>query len=409
MAIGDIIVGIDIGTSKVCTVVGKVNNFNQIEIICTTQSACDGIKKSRIVNKEAIAIAIEKNIEEINKLYNLQINSAYINVPGKYIQIVQNKAMVNAIDPYAGISIADVENVIMSVKDINVPDNKVLIDLVPSKFILKNDREIKDPIGNISNTLELEAQLIFADKDFIKEYSSVIKKAGIEIDGFVPSILAERQIVLDNSELDANILLLDIGAGNMDIGVFEEAKFLYTNTIPVGGDTITNDIALVLNITHEEAEKLKRQNGLAMRSFIRNDNEIMLTTYNGQLQNRSIKSSEFIEIMEARIEEMFNLINEDLMKNNVNTNLSKVVIIGQGINNINKSDVVAEKIFGKPVKLSSARLISSVKPMYLSAYAIVKYISSRPYAKTVSSSIDSKKENKFFKTILEKVRDFFYS
>jgi len=308
-----------------------------------------------------------------------------------------------------GISITDVENVIMAVKDINAPENKGLIDLVPSKFILKNDKEIKDPVGNISNTLELEAQLVFADKDFIKEYSSIVKKAGIEIDGFVPSILAERQIVLDNSELDANVLLLDIGAGNMDIGVFEGSKFLYTNTIPVGGDTITNDIALVLNISHEEAEKLKRQNGLAIRSFIKNDNEILLTTHNGEVSTRTIKSSEFIEIMEARIDEMFNLVNDDLKTHNVKDNLNKVVIIGQGINNINKSDVVAERIFGRPVKLSSARLISSVKPIYLSAYAIVKYISSRPYAKTVASSIDTKKENKILKTIVEKIKDFFYS
>lgn len=98
---GDIIVGIDVGTSKVCTVVGRVNNFNQIEIICSTQSTCNGIKKTKIVDKESICSAIQKNIEDINKLYNLQVNSAYINVPGKYVQIVQNKAMVNAIDPYA--------------------------------------------------------------------------------------------------------------------------------------------------------------------------------------------------------------------------------------------------------------------------------------------------------------------
>lgn len=409
MAIGDIIAGIDIGTSKVCIVVGKVNNFNQIEIISTTQSECNGIKKSKIVDRDSISNAIRKNLEKIDEEQGLQIKSAYVNVPGKYVQIIQNKAIINVEDKYSGISILDVQEAILAVKDINIPDDKALIDLVPSKFVLKNGQELKDPVGNISDTLELEAELVFADKNFIKEYASVVKKAGLEIDGFVPSILAERQIVLDNSELDDNILLLDIGAGNMDIGVFKASKFLYTNTISIGGDTITNDIALVLNISFEEAEKLKKQNGLALKSFIDNDNEIILNTCKGEYATRTIKSSELIEIVEARIEEMFTLINEDLKNNNLKESVNKVVIIGQGINNINKSDIAAEKIFNLPVKLSSARLISSVKPVYVSAYAIVKYISSRPYAKTVASSIDARKENRLLKTIIEKVKDFFYS
>ena len=409
MAIGDIIVGIDIGTSKVCTVLGKVNNFNQIEIISTKKSDCKGIKKTKIVDREALSNAIKKTIEEIDNEQGLNIKSAYINVPGKYLQIVQNKAIINVQDKYSGVSMTDVQNAILQVKDVNAPENKTLIDLVPSKFVLKNGKELKDPIGNISETLELEAQLVFADKEFIKETTYVAKKAGIEIDGFVPVVLAERQIVLDNSELEDNILLLDIGAGNIDIGVFEKGKFVYTNTISLGGETITNDIALVLNVSLEEAEKLKRQNGLALRSFIDNDNDITLTTCKGESSTKVIKSSELVEIMEARIEEIFTLINENLINSNIKNQINKVIIVGQGMNNINKSDVLAEKVFSTPCKLSSARLISSVKPVFMLSYAIVKYISSRPYAKTVASSIDSKKEGQLLKSIMGKVRDFFYS
>ena len=110
-----------------------------------------------------------------------------------------------------------------------------------------------------------------ADKEYVRQLSTIFKRVGIEIDGIVPTALAERNLMLDTNELDDNVMLLDIGAGNTEIGVFEGNAFIYTNTIPLGGDNITNDIALVLNISEEEAERLKRQYGLALKSYIDND------------------------------------------------------------------------------------------------------------------------------------------
>ena len=144
-----------------------------------------------------------------------------------------------------------------------------------------------------------------ADKEYVRQLSTIFKRVGIEIDGIVPTALAERNLMLDTNELDDNVMLLDIGAGNTEIGVFEGNGFIYTNTIPLGGDNITNDIALVLNISEEEAERLKRQYGLALKSYIDNDNEIMLNTCKDESRNKVIKSSELIEIIEARIEEIF--------------------------------------------------------------------------------------------------------
>ena len=131
--------------------------------------------------------------------------------------------------------------------------------------------------------------------------------------------------MLDTNELDDNVMLLDIGAGNTEIGVFEGNAFIYTNTIPLGGDNITNDIALVLNISEEEAERLKRQYGLALKSYIDNDNEIMLNTCKDESRNKVIKSSELIEIIEARIEEIFTIINKDITTQNVKQNISTVI------------------------------------------------------------------------------------
>ena len=409
MAIGDIIVGVDIGTSKVCTVVGEVNNFSQVEIICNTSYKCNGLKKGKIINEDEVILSLAKTIKDAEEETNLKINSAYVTIPGKYVTIVQNSITKEVKDKYSGISVRDVQNAIMQVKDIEVPEGQTLIDIVPDKITLENGTVVTDPVGKLSSNFTISAQVILADKDYVRQLSNIFKKAGLEIDGIVPITLAERNLILDTNELHDNIMLLDIGAGNTDIGVFEGSTFLYTNSIPLGGDTITNDIALVLNISEEEADKLKRQYGLALRSFIDNDNDIILNTSKDNNKNRIIKSSELIEIIEARIEEMFSIINKDITNQGVKQKINNVILTGQGIVNINKSDVAGKINLNIPVKISTGRAISTVKPTYRTSYALVRYISARPFAKTVSSSIDTQNNESFFKNILDKVKEFFYS
>ena len=409
MAIGDIIVGIDIGTSKVATVVGEVNNFNQIEIIASAKCKCYGLKKGKIINEEEVTFAIIKTIEEAEEEANLKINSAYVTIPGKYTTIVQNNVLREAKDRYAGISIKDVGASIMQVKDIDIPEGKTIIDIVPDIFILEDGKTTKDPVGKLSSNFTLKAQILLADKDYTRQINSIFKKAGMEIDGMVPKTLAERNLILDTNELNDHVMLLDIGAGMTDVGIFEGSSFIYTNTIPLGGDNITQDIAIVLNISEEEADKLKRQYGLALKSFIDNDNDIILNTCKGDKKNKSIKSSELIEIIEARIEEIFSLVNKDITKQGIKSRINNVILTGQGITNINKSDVAGKIILNIPVKVSTGRLISTVKPSFRSAFALVRYIAARPFTKTVSSSIDSASEDNIFKSIFERIKEFFYS
>ena len=409
MAIGDIIVGVDIGTSKVCTVVGEVNNFSQVEIICNTSYKCNGLKKGKIINEDEVILSLAKTIKDAEEETNLKINSAYVTIPGKYVTIVQNSITKEVKDKYAGISVRDVQNAIMQVKDIEVPEGQNLIDIVPDKITLENGTVVTDPVGSLSSNFTISAQVILADRDYVRQLSNIFKKAGLEIDGIVPTTLAERNLVLDTNELHDNIMLLDIGAGNTDIGVFEGSTFLYTNSIPLGGDTITNDIALVLNISEEEADKLKRQYGLALKSFIDNDNDIILNTRKDNNKNKIIKSSELIEIIEARIEEMFSIINKDITNHELKQKINNVILTGQGIVNINKSDVAGKINLNIPVKISTGRAISTVKPAYRTSYALVRYIAARPFAKTVASNIDTQNDENILKTIFEKIKEFFYS
>lgn len=409
MAIGDIIVGIDIGTSKVSTVVGEVNNFNQIEIICMTKAKCSGIKKGKIINDDEVAMSIAKTINDAEDEANLRINSAYVTIPGKYVTIVQNSVIKEIKDKFVGISSRDVNSAMMLVKDIDLPENQTIIDIVPENFVLEDGQVVSDPIGAFSSSLTLNAEILIADKEYVRQLHQIFKKADLEIDGIIPNTLAQRNLILDNNELNDNIMLLDIGAGNTDIGIFSGNRFVYTDTIPLGGDSITNDIALVLDISVEEADKLKKQYGLALKSFIDNDNDVILNTCNGITKTRTIKSSELIEIIEARIEEIFSLVNKEIISQGIKSKINNVILTGQGITNISKSDVAGKIALNIPVKMSTGRLISTVKPSFRTAYSLVRYIAARPFAKSVSSSIDTVLEENVFKVILERIKEFFYS
>ena len=411
MAIGDIIVGVDIGTTKVATVVGEVNNFGQIEIISNTSYKCNGLKKGKIINEDEISLSLAKTIKDAEDETNLKINSAYVTIPGKYTTIVQNSITKEVKDKYSGISVKDVQSAMMQVKDIEIPEGKSLIDIVPDKITLENGTVVTDPVGSLSSSFTISAQVILAEKDYVRQLNTIFKRAGLEIDGIVPITLAERNLILDSNEMHDNIMLLDIGAGNTDIGVFEGTSFIYTNSIPLGGDNITNDIALVLNITEEEADKLKRQYGLALKSYIDSDkdNDIILNTCKNESKSKIIKSSELIEIIEARIEEIFSIINKDITNQGIKSKINNVILTGQGIVNINKSDVAGKINLNIPVKISTGRAVSTVKPTYRTSYALVRYIAARPFTKTVSSNIDTKSEENFFKNLIERIKEFFYT
>ena len=409
MAIGDVIVGIDIGTCKVSSVIAEINNFNQLEIIAIAECKCFGMKKTKITDEDEIASAIGKTISEVEAQGNIKINSAYVTIPGKYVQIVQNSIVKEARDKFAGITSKDINSAMLQLRDIDLPDDKVVIDLIKNQFILDNGRTVEDPVGALSSTVTVTGQVILADKDYVRQLTNIFKKANIEIDGIIPNVLAERSLILDVNEMNDNVMILDIGAGNTDIGVFNGSNFVYANTIPLGGDNITNDIAQVFYISEEEADRLKKQYALALKSFIDNDTDIMLTTYKGDERNKVIKSSELIEVIEARIEEIFSLVNKQITSLGIKSNINNVILTGQGITCISKSDVAGKIVLNIPVKIATGRMISTVKPAYRSSYALVRYVSSRPYAKNVASKIDVKSNENFFKTILERIKEFFYT
>ncbi len=405
LAIGDIIVGIDIGTSKVCCCLGQINKFNQVEILNSSSVACDGFKKGKIVSTDAIARAIRFAITDIETTQDFTIKSAYVNIVGKYVSIFKTKYSVKLDDKYDGVTQKNIDTIVQNVGKIEIPSGQVIIDIVPSKFIT-DTKVTDDPIGIFTDILEAELDVIIADEQVVKTIGTVMQKVGLAIDGIVINGFALRDIVLTDEEKEKGVLLLDIGAGNIDISVFKNNGIVYTDSIPIGGDTITNDISVGLDISYQEADKLKKQYGLASTEYIDNDYSITLSTYNGAEKMKSVKCSELVEIIEARVEEMFNLIKASIDNNNLQGVVQSCVISGQGINAINKSEKVAENVLRTNVRFGSSKTANLIKPECALAYGIVKYISNIKHSKNIGSRVQYDEEPTFIENAFQSIKNF---
>lgn len=405
LAIGDIIVGIDVGTSKVCCCLGQINKFNQVEILNSSSVVCDGFKKGKIVSADSVARAIRFAITDIETMQDFSIKSAYINIVGKHVSIFKTKYSIKLDDKYEGVTQKNIDTIIENVGRIEIPEGQQIIDIVPSKFI--TDTKITDdPIGIFTDILEAELDVIIADKQVVKTIGLAMQKAGLMIDGIVINGFALKDIVLTDEEKEKGVLLLDIGAGNIDISVFRSNGIIYTDSIPIGGDTITNDISVGLDISYQEADKLKKQYGLASTSYIDNDYNITLTTYSGDDKMRSVKCSELVEIIEARVEEIFSLVKASIDANSLQGVIQSCVISGQGINSINKSEKIAEKILRTGVRFGSSKTANLIKPECAAAYGIVKYISNIKHSKNIGSTIQVDDEPAFFENALQSIKNF---
>lgn len=405
MAIGDIIIGIDIGTSKVCCCLGQINKFNQVEILNSSSVACDGFKKGKIVSTDAVARAIRFAITDIETMQDFTIKSAYVNIVGKYVSIFKTKYSVKLEDKYEGVAQKNIDEIIQNVGKIEIPDGQQIIDIVPSKFI--TDTKITDdPIGIFTDILEAELDVIIADKQIVKTIGLAMQKAGLMIDGIVINGFALKDIVLTDEEKEKGVLLLDIGAGNIDISVFKDNGIVYTDSVPIGGDTITNDISVGLDISYQEADKLKKQYGLASTAYIDNDYSITLTTYSGDEKTKTVKCSELVEIIEARVEEMFTIIKTAIDNNNLQGSIQSCVISGQGMNAINKSEKVAERILHTTVRFGNSKTANLIKPECAGAYGIVKYISNIKHSRNIGSKIQVDDDPTFLETALQSIKDF---
>lgn len=405
MAIGDIIVAIDIGASKTAAVVGQVNKFSEIEVTGYGLANSEGIKKGRIINKEGVSKSIINAITEAEETSGLYINSSYVNIKGMNTRIEKIKYKGKVEKPDDGMSYNDIYNVFEQIQ-LSIPKgpNEQVIDIIPF-FYTVNEREYKEePIGAFCKEFIIDADVVVANGEYLKDLVEVMKMSELKIDGIILETLATSNVVLMPEEKEMGVLMLDVGAAHTDISVYKKSRLEYYSSLPVGGDHVTNDIALSLNISTEEAEKLKRQYNLALQAMISNDHDIKLNTSKDGSDNNKIKCSDVVSIIEARVKEIYQIVRKMLIDNNMTGKPECVVITGQGLSNVVGAEelaVLTLKI--DQIRICSPKLINVIKPQHITAFGMVKHISTIGFGKHVDSDVEIIKED----GIKQKLKGFF--
>lgn len=407
---GDLIISIDIGTSKVCALIGRMSNYSQLEVIGRGMVPCHGLKKGVIVDIDRTAEAIKGAIDEAERSANVKAGSAYANIHGMHVNVINNKSEISISNADREITQRDVDNLICSVRDIEISEDKQLIDVITRQYILDGYDEIVDPVGMVGTKLELDADIVVGKITSVQNIVKSIERAGIQIDGIVAEAFATGEVCLTPDERDLGVVMIDVGGGVTDISVFQENRLVFYDSIPVGGDHITNDIAIGLRISPAEAEKIKRQYELALTSLIKNDQEISVYDIN-ENKKKSVKVSELVEIIEARVYEIFSLCKNQLVKAGtlVSPNAG-VVLTGAGISYVDGCKQLAQEVFEVPVRVVQAGLIQGVtKPEYVVASGTIRYISNikRVACKTSEIKLNKSVNREQRESKLSKIASFF--
>lgn len=406
MAIGDIIVGLDLGATKISCVIGQVNKFSEIEVIGYGLSNSSGIKKGRILDPQSVANAVRNAVDAAEEVSDLVVNSTYVNIKGMNTRIEKVTIETEVEKPNDGMSINDIYNSYSRAQmAVNMTNNEQIIDLLPIEYTVNGRKYKEEPIGAFCKSFSLEAQVVIANGEYIAGVQRVLKLAGLRLDGLILETLATSNIVLMPEEKDMGVLLVDIGGGHTDISVYKNNIIEFYTTLPVGGDHITNDIAMTLDITSDEAEKLKRQYNLAIMAMIANNHDVKLNTkMTGE--NEVIRCSEIVQIIEARVKEIYQLIKKMISDNKLNGKIDCMVLTGQGISNIVGAQELAMLILKiNQVRVCNPKLINVIKPQHATVFGMVRYIASLGVSKHVNSDVEIVTDLTFKEKIIEGIRN----
>ncbi|MBQ7668104.1 MAG: cell division protein FtsA [Clostridia bacterium] len=371
---GDIIVGVDIGATKVCTVIARAKKQNQLEVIGYGMSPCSGIKKGLIVDLENVARAIKESVTLAEKAANVKVTAITIAISGFHTKLFASRGRINFDGNMKEITVEDVSRVLKEAKNFDIPYDRQVVDVIPNQYIIDGYDEIVDPTGMMGAILEVDADVVLGSTIATQSLLKSVEKAGYQVSGIIVEALASSEVVLSEEEKKLGVLLLDIGGGKTDIAFFKDGRIKYYDSIPVGSEYITNDIVIGLKVSYNEAERLKKQFPLSKKSLINNDQSITIYSI-GESKQVSIKISDIIDIVEARLTELFTILNDRITAAGVKEQIEAgTVIIGQGIYHIVGSDDLLSSVTGLPVRFVNPKLPANLKLPYVTALGIVKYV-----------------------------------
>lgn len=366
------VIGIDIGSSKVCTAAGKISKRGELQIIGITSSECKGLKKSIVVNIDSTAESIKNCIEKLERIIDIEINDIYIALPGSICDLVHNKAVVAISSDDREIKDKDVERVLEATKIISISSDKEIVGVEPQQFIVDGYDNIKDPIGMSGMRLEADVQVITVQSTIVDNLIKSINKAGYEVKGICFEPKAVSGVVLRAEEKELGCALVDVGAETTDIAVFKNDNICYVDAIPLGGNNITNDIALGMKIPFNEAEKLKIKYGdISNNSSIEGEKLSVKLPYGNEV---NIDYNFLKLIIKSRVEELYELIRKKLVDSGYYKEVASVVVVGGGITLLRGAIELGGSILDKSLRAGSANYVGASNPMYTSAVGVVSDI-----------------------------------
>jgi cell division protein FtsA len=407
----EIITGIDVGSSAIRVTVGQKSKNESLRIIAVEEQSAQGINKGIINSIEDAVSSISTCMEKAERITGIPIERVWVGISGSHITSQTSKGVIAISRPNGEITEEDVERVIEAARAVSTPPNYEILHVIPKSFLVDNQANIKDPIGMVGIRLEVEAQIVQGLSSQIKNLTKCIYRTGVEVEDLVLSILAANEAVLSVRQKELGVVVVDIGATTTSLIVYEEGDILHTVNLPIGSDHITADIAIGLRINIDLAERLKIDYGYALPKDIGRKEEIDLSSIDPK-ETQKVSRRYVAEIIEARVEEIFNKVDQELAKIDRSGKLpAGVVLIGGGAK-LPQIVEVAKRKLRLPASLGQ---LSNIKKSVIDKINDLSYLTSagmvlwgeqfQPTANfNKESKIDFSKISKVFKKITKKVK-----
>ncbi len=344
----NIVVGLDIGTSKVVCIVGRKNDANKLEVISLGSYPSSGLKKGVVVNIEATTDAINKAVEQAQSIIEDKIKSIYVGVAGSHIRSINSQGIVGIKDKE--VKPFDIEKVIDSASSVSIPSDQEVLHVLPQEYVIDDQDGIKEPLGMSGVRLEARVHLVTCSNSALRNIEKCVKNCGLTVDGFVLEQLASSYSILSDDEKDLGVCLVDIGGGTTDIAIFNSGSIVHTGVIPIAGDQVTSDIAQALRTPTPQAEEIKQKHGCSVAEFTTDEESIEVPGVGGR-PPRELSRRSLADIIEPRYVELFELIKAEITRNGFEDKIPAGIVFTGGTSKIEGVVELAESIFQTSVRL----------------------------------------------------------
>jgi cell division protein FtsA len=371
----NIIVGLDIGTTKICAIVGEVKDHGGVDIIGIGSSPSRGLRKGVVVNIESTVESIRHAVQEAELMAGVQINTVYAGIAGGHIKGLNSRGVIAVKE--REVSRADLHRVIDAAKAVAIPMDREVLHVLPREFIVDDQDGIRDPLGMAGVRLEAEVHIITGAVTSAQNIIKSVSRAGLEVADIILQPLASSEAVLGSDERDLGVAMVDIGGGTTDIALFVEGSIWHTAVLGIGGNHLTNDIAVGLRTPSVEAERIKIRHGCAMASLVKKEETIEVPSVGGR-PPRVLSRQLLAEIIEPRAQEIFELVWREIKRTGYDERIASGVVITGGSAITEGMVEVAEKILDVPVRRGVPGHVGGLvdivgSPMYATGVGLILY------------------------------------